>query len=592
MKNCILLFAIITLFSACKTSKQVLETKTEARVEEVEENIENQIEDETISDLYKESHRPQFHFSPKEKWMNDPNGMVFYDGEYHLFYQYHPDSNVWGPMHWGHAVSTDLVHWEHLPIALYPDEHGLIFSGSAVIDWNNTSGFGINDQPPMIAIFSYHDMEKERIGDSDFQTQGIAYSNDKGRTWEKYENNPVIANPGVRDFRDPKVFWHSESEQWVMAVSALDHLMFYGSENLKDWKLLSEFGKDIGSHDGVWECPDLFPLPYEGGEKWVILQNMNPGNPNGGSGLQYFVGHFDGKEFKVDEKFDELLKIIPTHAPKGEVFEDFENNYEKWTVEGTAFGEVPAKGMLVEEQEVSGYEGEGLANTFLNGDGTTGTLTSNTFTITKDAINFLIGGGSHRGRTYIALEVNGKQIRVAEGKNVEKLTWRGWDVANFKGQEARIKIVDKHTDDWGHINIDQITFADEVAYGEKTGSVWLDAGADNYAGVTWSDVPESDGRRIFIGWMSNWFYAQQVPTEVWRSAMTIPWYLALVNVNGIPRLISKPVKELQKLRTSSQLIDGKSIELPASSLAELEMEVKADDFSFSLKNGLNEMIIT
>jgi len=157
---------------------------------------------------YLESHRPQYHFSPDSMWMNDPNGMVYYAGEYHLFYQFYPDSTVWGPMHWGHAVSEDLVHWEHLPIALYPDSIGLIFSGSAVVDWDNTSGFQQGEDPPMVAIFTYHNMEGERTEQNDFQTQGIAYSNDKGRTWTKYEGNPVIPNPGIRDFRDPKVFWH------------------------------------------------------------------------------------------------------------------------------------------------------------------------------------------------------------------------------------------------------------------------------------------------------------------------------------------------------------------------------------------------
>ena len=149
-----------------------------------------------------EQHRPQYHFTPKTGWMNDPNGMVYFKGEYHLFYQYYPDSTVWGPMHWGHAISKDLIHWEHLPIALYPDSIGYIFSGSAVVDVNNTSGFGKDGEPPLVAIFTYHNMVGEKSGRTDFQTQGIAYSLDKGRTWTKYANNPVVKNPNIKDFRE------------------------------------------------------------------------------------------------------------------------------------------------------------------------------------------------------------------------------------------------------------------------------------------------------------------------------------------------------------------------------------------------------
>lgn len=183
---------------------------------------------------YNEPYRNQFHFSPEANWMNDPNGMVFYKGEYHLFYQYHPYGTTWGPMHWGHAVSKDLVNWEHLPIALSPDENGQIFSGSAVIDWNNTAGFG---KEAMVAIFTH-------AGDK--QVQSIAYSLDKGRTWEKYKGNPVMPDPPIQDWRDPKVFWHEESNQWVMSLAAKDKIMFYTSPNLKEWEYASEFGEDGG----------------------------------------------------------------------------------------------------------------------------------------------------------------------------------------------------------------------------------------------------------------------------------------------------------------------------------------------------------
>jgi len=365
---------------------------------------------ETIG--YQEKHRPQFHFSPKEKWMNDPNGMFFYEGEYHLFYQHYPDSNVWGPMHWGHAVSKDLAHWEHLPIALYPDSLGYIFSGSAVVDWNNTSGFGKNGKPPIVAIFTYHDMAAEKAGRTDYQYQGIAYSHDKGRTWTKYAGNPVIPNPQkIKDFRDPKVIWHEASSQWVMALAVADHVQFWGSKDLKKWEHLSDFGKEQGAHGGVWECPDLFPMQVESGGdsespldstvKWVLLLSINPGGPNGGSATQYFVGDFEGKNFTLDNSF----------AP------------------------------------------------------------------------------------------------------------------SVQGERA----------------------------------VWLDYGRDNYAGVTWSDIPEEDGRRLFMGWMSNWDYATVVPTTEWRSAMTLPRTLALQKTSAGYRLFSLPVKELQTLRTASHKIENTEI---------------------------------
>ncbi len=337
---------------------------------------------------YTEPHRPQFHFSPQQQWMNDPNGMVYYDGEYHLFYQYYPDSTVWGPMHWGHALSTDLVHWEHLPVALYPDTLGYIFSGSAVVDEHNTTGFQTGETPPLVAIFTQHLDEGARAGRIDFQTQGIAYSNDKGRTWTTYEGNPVIPNPGIKDFRDPKVFWHDESNQWVLVLAAADRVQFYGSPDLKSWSFLSDFGARDGNHGGVWECPDLFRLTVdETGEAWwVLLLSINPGAPNGGSGTQYFVGRFDGKTF------------TNTNPPETEL--------------------------------------------------------------------------------------------------------------------------------------------------------WLDYGPDNYAGVTWSGVAPEDGRRLFIGWMSNWAYAQVVPTVRWRSAMTVPRTLSLVETPGGLRVASQPVVELERLRTA------------------------------------------
>lgn len=364
--------------------------------------------------LFKERFRPQYHFTPPSQWMNDPNGMVFYEGEYHLFYQFYPDSNVWGPMHWGHAVSDDMITWEHLPVALEPDSLGYIFSGSAVIDWENTSGLSSGQEPPMIAIFTYHDPVGAEAETDTFQTQGIAYSLDRGRNWIKYANNPVLDNPGIIDFRDPKVMWHEEKGKWIMILAVKDHINIYSSPDLLSWTLESEFGHTIGGHGGVWECPDLFALEDESGnKKWIMLVSINPGGPQGGSATQYFVGDFDGGTF------------------------------------------VPA----------------------------------------------------------------------------------------------------------------------------DTTTRWIDLGADNYAGVTWSDIPEEDGRRLFIGWMSNWQYAQEVPTTEWRSAMTLPRELLLTEANGQPILKSRPVKEISQYLTQQQ-VNG------ADGLYELENDLAMVEITNISQNQL------
>ncbi len=334
-----------------------------------------------------DQHRPQFHFTPDSMWMNDPNGMVFYNGEYHLFYQYYPDSIVWGPMHWGHAVSPDLVRWHQLPVALYPDSLGYIFSGSVVIDKGNTSGLGKNGKDPMIAIFTHHNPELEKKGRTDFQYQSIAFSNDNGRTFTKYTGNPVIKNPGVRDFRDPKVFWHKPTNKWIMVLAVYDKVFFYASPNLISWSKTGSFG--IPGDKRLWECPDLFPMNVEGSkeEKWVLITSIQQQAPNGGTATSYFIGNFDG-------------------------------------------------------------------NTFI---------------------------------------------------------------------------------------------------GDPLNQKWLDYGTDNYAMVTWSNI--TDGRTLALGWMSNWQYAQQVPTVKWRSAMTLPRELRLVKEGDNYFLSTLPVRELALLEDAPQNVN-------------------------------------
>jgi fructan beta-fructosidase len=266
-----------------------------------------------------ENYRPAFHYAPQSNWMNDPNGLVYMDGEYHLFYQYNPYGHAWGPMHWGHAVSKDLHHWEELPIALYPDQLGSIFSGSAVFDKNNTSGLGTKENPPLVAIYTYNHQFREHKSLPVGQSQALAYSVDKGRSWQKYAHNPVLTNDVERDFRDPKVFWFAAGNKWIMSLAVDRKISFYSSKNLRDWHHESDFGAGVGAKGGVWECPDLIPLRIEGSDtqKYVLLVSINPGAVNGGSGTQYFVGDFDGETFQLDRQFSAQLqqKIQRGEAP-------------------------------------------------------------------------------------------------------------------------------------------------------------------------------------------------------------------------------------------------------------------------------------
>lgn len=252
---------------------------------------------------YQEYDRPKVHFTPKKNWMNDPNGLVYFEGEYHLFFQYNPSSNNHDNMNWGHAVSKDLYHWEELDTAIKPDELGTIFSGSAVVDKNNTSGLFESGSGGIVAIFTH---------DGDSQQQSIAYSKDNGRTFIKYDGNPVIPNTEIVDFRDPKVFWHEDSEKWVMSLACGDHIQFFNSPNLIDWTYLSSFGKEYRSHIGVWECPDLLYLSVEGSheKKWVLIISINDDGPNGGSAMYYFTGSFDGQSFQPDQSPEDDLKWV------------------------------------------------------------------------------------------------------------------------------------------------------------------------------------------------------------------------------------------------------------------------------------------
>ena len=322
-------------------------------------------------------YRPALHFSPQSNWMNDPNGLVFHQGVWHLFFQHHPHGPRWGPMHWGHATSSDLIAWTEQPIALEPDALGMVFSGCVVADVHNTGGFGQDGITPLVAVFTHHDMAAQQRGSRAHQHQSLAISLDQGQTWAPYAANPVLPNPGHIDFRDPKLRWLPERHGWLMVLAVGDHVAFYSSPDLKAWTFESDFGADVGAHDGVWECPDLFPLTLDGRTHWVLLVSLVQGGPNGGSATQYFVGDFDGRRFTAPPQ--------PTR--------------------------------------------------------------------------------------------------------------------------------------------------------------WIDHGPDNYAGVTWADAP--GGRTVFIAWMNNWRYAQELPTAPWCGAMTLPRDLRLVQRAGEPWLGSQPAPELR-----------------------------------------------
>ena len=388
---------------------------------------------QTKSTMPDEQYRPQIHFTPQQHWINDPNGMVYYNGIYHLFFQYNPYSSVWGPMHWGRATSKDLIHWKHQPIAIYPDSLGTIFSGSAVVDKNNTAGFGKKGQQPLVAIFTQHDTVGEKAGRNNFQNQSIAYSLNEGKTWTKFSGNPVIKNPGLRDFRDPKVIWYQPQKKWIMALSAKDNITFYSSPDLKNWVKESEFGKGKGAHGGGWECPDLISLDDNGKQRWVLIVNLNPGGPNLGSGTQYFVGDFNGKTFTSAQS----------------------------------------------------------------------------------------------------------QTR------------------------------------------------------------WLDYGPDNYAGVTWSNTGK---RKILIGWMSNWMYANQVPTESFRNAMTLPRELKIKHAGKDIFVSSLPISELSAISSMPVVAENIHVSKPyniADKAGKLKFPCRINlstdvikDFSMVVSNdGEEELVI-
>lgn len=497
----------------------------------------------SASPAYDEPFRPQFHYSPERGWMNDPNGLVLVDETYHFFYQYNPDAPVWGNISWGHATSRDLVHWQELPVAIRGTPEERIFSGSVVLDSANTSGLGTAEDPPLVALYtSWYEAT------SGHQAQSVAYSTDDGSTWSRYAGNPVLTAEQVgrdpREFRDPKVFWDDRFDRWVMVVAyPLDRQIgIFASRDLLAWEHLSDFGP-AGATGGVWECPDLFELPVEGDPartRWVLSVSLNPGGPNGGSGAQYFVGDFDGRTFTADAQ--------PPERPGGEVLADFDGSYPAgWTTSGRAFGTLPARGTRPGQTEVTGFSGSGLASSFLpvdgaaveGGDLATGVLSSPPWRIAGDYLSFLVGGGAG-GDTAVQLVVDGKVVRRASGTDSEELSWVSWHVADLRGRTARIRLVDRATGSWGHVLADEFVLGEEAAARIVEGGRWQDYGRDYYAVVSWSGTPTEE--RTVVAWMSNWQYANDLPTHPWRSAATLPRILGLRTVDGRPTLVQEPVR--------------------------------------------------
>jgi beta-fructofuranosidase/levanase/fructan beta-fructosidase len=470
-----------------------------------------------------EKYRPAYHFTPDENWMNDPNGMVFYEGEYHLFYQFNPFGNTWGHMSWGHAVSKDLVKWEHLPLALAEENDIMIFSGSAVVDWNNSSGFGIDNKPPLVAIYTGHE-EKNRK-----QYQSIAYSNDKGRTWTKYEQNPVL-DIGMKDFRDPKVFWYEPEKKWVMvvALSLERKLHLYSSTNLKDWDFLSEFGPQ-NAVDGIWECPDLFEMKANDGKnKWVLGINLGRHSVAGGSGGQYLVGTFNGKEFIADESsISEIEKYTP---PSTFIASTKNSSNEKLSQETASL----------------------LNSDFFILDDDKKRHTSKPFEITADYLNFSLAtlANSEEHIPNLELWIDNELIRNSANNELNLIEWKAWNLEDYIGKTAQLKIDKTKNEEDITMIIDQLHQNNKAAYSETEKTQWMDYGTDFYAAVSWSDIPKEDGRRLWIGWMNNWHYANEIPSGKWRSSMSIARSLELVKKETGYQLVQHPVEEIKEYRTA------------------------------------------
>jgi sucrose-6-phosphate hydrolase SacC (GH32 family) len=504
---------------------------------------------------FKELYRPQYHLTPPRGYLFDPTALIYLDGRYIV--------------NKGIASGTDLVHWKLGRPQRLVNDTVREMSGSAVIDSNNTSGFGKNGQMPLVAIYSGLNTKNRK------QTQCIAYSTDKGLTWTPYSRNPVI-DIGSTEFRDPQVFWYAKSKKWVMvvALAAERKIRFYQSDDLKAWTFMSDFGP-FGATNGVWECPDFFRLPVKGHPgtyKWVLEVSVQP------VGGQYFVGEFDGMKFTADPPFSRMGTKLT--LPAGRVLFDFETGLAGWEMTGNAFSHSPAKGSLPDQNPVLGFAGSSLLNSFFPGDAGTGTATSPSFLIDRPFINFLVGGGTHPGKTTLNLVVDGKTVRTTSGTDAEVLSWSSWDVRVFKGKNAKIVVSDDETGSFGHIMVDQVMLGDAPAVNDLEPAFWLDYGPDFYAVRSWVNGPVSDERRVSIAWLGSWLYASKAPSSPWKGGHTFPRSAELVTQKGEIRLTQNPVKEIEQLRTDRKQLDNVllsanhpiQLSSPARNVYELEGE--------------------
>lgn len=556
---------------------------------------------------YQERYRPQYHFTPAKNWINDPNGLVFHKDKYHMFYQYNPTGDVWGNISWGHAVSSDLMHWDELPVSLnaFDAPSGpltqLYYSGSAVTDYECTSGWGHPNNPPLVAVYTSHYTQDLTLPNNKTvrggqESQSVAYSLDDGLTWIEHEDNPVILEPPseyadqYQNFRDPFVFWYAPNKQWVMTVSlALQHkVLLYTSPDLKNWSHVSEFGP-VNAVGGQWECPSLFPLEFDDNKqdtKWVFMIGLNPGTialPQG-SGMQYVIGSFDGTTFTADA--DSIQ--VPQAPVNFTIFEDWnESNFtaSSWTPTGDFVGKGPSNGQVLTLWD--------------KGDGNVGTLTSREFEISSVYIQFQIGccsnpykasiyGTSQDSETTVNLLVNGEVLRSTTGVSGGGMIWSSWDVASLMGQKAHIELVDTSTGGYGHLQVGEIVFTDSPLPPQAN---WLDWGPDYYAAVSWNGLPINE--RVAIGWMNDWAYGADIPTSPWRSAMSIPRRLELKTINGKVQLVQQPQPDLSSLESRKPLyqrtwgrVPSGNITLPVSAKT-LDVELTFHAGSESQEFGLN-----
>lgn len=471
---------------------------------------------------------PQFHFSWLGTPVGDPCGVLRYGGRYHLFT-------------WDHAASDDLVTWEGLgwPLGAAPPDSAF-WTGSVVVDEDNTSGFGAPGAPPMVAIYTIRNSATGK------ETIGISHSANH-RDFQPFAGNPVLATDD-QVLRDPDVLWDAQNGRWIMVVAraAARNLQFYASHDLKSWQFLSDFGP-AGARSEIWEAPGLAQVPVRGaGEqrKWLL-------HAGGGTNkTQYWVGDFDDTRFTMDEATRAFLE--QGTGLEGEVFADFEQaSYlaAGWTATGDAFGAEPAPRWW--GQPAQGHLGQRMASSFVDGDWHAGsTLTSPEFTVTRNCINFLVGGGHHPGLTCVNLLVGGTVVRTATGDDSDVMCWAGWNVAEFIGSTARLQLVDDHGGFWGRIYADHFLFSDVLTDHRREHANWVEFGPDFFAPKIVRDFDDAETGARWLGWIGSWEYEAARPTpQNWgKGAESIFRRLQLVASPKGYQLAQQPDVALRRLR--------------------------------------------